>query len=201
MKIKQSPKLPAEERRRQLLKSAHRLFAEKGYRQTSTEEIARKAGLTKGALYFHFKSKEDILFALIKSMTDGFGSTLDGLKSDQWEPGKVVSLILDKCAFAGPKQFRSVLDIWVQAMSVPRIRRYINQQHRERVAMFCRMVKRPHGWNKKELEQLAVMTFSLVDGLAAHRVLDITIVDTKIQAKLFQSMFYSCCGAKTSAHK
>jgi AcrR family transcriptional regulator len=171
------------------------------FRSTSTEEIAQKVGLTKGAFYFHFKSKEDILFALIKSMTDGFRETLDSLRVDQWEPGEMVKAILDRCEFTGPKQFRSVLDIWVQAMSVPRIRKYINKERRERVALFCRMVKPPRGWTKRELEQLAVMTFSLVDGLSAQRVLDVDIVDTKIQARLFQAMFCSCCSSKPGTRK
>ena len=36
----------------------------------TTEEIARAADLTKGALYFHFKSKEDIFFAVYKNISE-----------------------------------------------------------------------------------------------------------------------------------
>ncbi len=55
-RIRQSPKRPAGERRDQLLRAAHELFLRQGYRATSTDEIARRAGLTKGAFYFHFAS-------------------------------------------------------------------------------------------------------------------------------------------------
>jgi AcrR family transcriptional regulator len=44
-----------------LLAAAVRLFSANGYDQTSLQEIAEEAGLTKGALYYHFKSKEDVL--------------------------------------------------------------------------------------------------------------------------------------------
>jgi TetR/AcrR family transcriptional regulator, cholesterol catabolism regulator len=44
-----------------LLAAAVKLFAANGYEQTSLHEIAHEAGLTKGALYYHFKSKEDVL--------------------------------------------------------------------------------------------------------------------------------------------
>ena len=64
-KIKQSPKLPPELRRHQLLKAARTLFVKKGYQGTTTEQIARRAGLTKGALYHHFTNKEDILMGLL----------------------------------------------------------------------------------------------------------------------------------------
>jgi AcrR family transcriptional regulator len=42
------------------------LFARKGYHGTTINEIALKVGLTKGALYGHFRQKEDLLFRIIE---------------------------------------------------------------------------------------------------------------------------------------
>ncbi len=44
-----------------LLAAATRLFAEQGYDRTSVQEIVRAAGVTKGALYHYFGSKDDLL--------------------------------------------------------------------------------------------------------------------------------------------
>ncbi|MFJ3698461.1 TetR/AcrR family transcriptional regulator [Streptomyces sp. NPDC090052] len=44
-----------------LLAAATRLFAERGYDRTSVQEIVEAAGVTKGALYHYFGSKEDLL--------------------------------------------------------------------------------------------------------------------------------------------
>ena len=44
-----------------LLAAATRLFAERGYERTSVQEIVEAAGVTKGALYHYFGSKEDLL--------------------------------------------------------------------------------------------------------------------------------------------
>jgi AcrR family transcriptional regulator len=44
-----------------LLAAAVKLFSARGYDQTTLQDIAGEAGLTKGALYYHFKSKEEIL--------------------------------------------------------------------------------------------------------------------------------------------
>ena len=49
-RIRQSPKLPAGERREQLLKAAQELFLKYGYQATSIEEIARSAGVTKNPI-------------------------------------------------------------------------------------------------------------------------------------------------------
>ncbi|MEV6109749.1 helix-turn-helix domain-containing protein [Streptomyces sp. NPDC051940] len=51
------------------------LFAEKGYEKTSLREIAERLDVTKAALYYHFKTKEDILMALFQSL----GAPLDEL--------------------------------------------------------------------------------------------------------------------------
>jgi len=42
------------------------LFAEQGYDKTSLREIAERLGVTKAALYYHFKSKEDIVASLVE---------------------------------------------------------------------------------------------------------------------------------------
>lgn len=46
---------------RRLLETATRLFAERGYERTSVQEIVDAAGVTKGALYHYFGSKDDLL--------------------------------------------------------------------------------------------------------------------------------------------
>jgi AcrR family transcriptional regulator len=51
------------------------LFAEQGYEKTSLREIAGRLDVTKAALYYHFKSKEDI----VRSFTEDYVSELDAL--------------------------------------------------------------------------------------------------------------------------
>src|SRR3954447_22637663 len=48
-----------------LLEAALGVFAERGYRDASVDEIAARAGYSKGAIYFHFSGKEDLFFALL----------------------------------------------------------------------------------------------------------------------------------------
>jgi len=61
--------------RSRVQKVALELFAEQGYEKTSLREIAERLGVTKAALYYHFKSKEDI----VHSFTDDYFSELDAL--------------------------------------------------------------------------------------------------------------------------
>jgi AcrR family transcriptional regulator len=59
-----------------ILIQAMRIFLEKGYHGTSIDDITKAAGLTKGALYWHFGSKEDLLKRIVKEFERRF---LDGL--------------------------------------------------------------------------------------------------------------------------
>lgn len=45
------------------------LFAEQGYEKTSLREIAERLDVTKAALYYHFKTKEDILISIFEDLT------------------------------------------------------------------------------------------------------------------------------------
>ena len=60
----------AEERRNEILDVAERLFCEKGFDNASTNDILTEIGIARGTLYYHFKSKEDILDAMIERLTN-----------------------------------------------------------------------------------------------------------------------------------
>ena len=58
-------------RKSEILDVAEMLFGTKGFDCTSTTDILNRAGIARGTLYYHFKSKEDILDAIIERMTSG----------------------------------------------------------------------------------------------------------------------------------
>ncbi|MGN0346428.1 MAG: TetR/AcrR family transcriptional regulator [Lachnospiraceae bacterium] len=60
----------AEERKNEILDVAERLFCAKGFDCTSTNDILNEIGIARGTLYYHFKSKEDILDAMIERLTN-----------------------------------------------------------------------------------------------------------------------------------
>jgi AcrR family transcriptional regulator len=60
----------ADETRRELLRVARELFAERGYAGVGTEEIVARAGLTRGALYHHFQGKRDLFRAVHEQLEE-----------------------------------------------------------------------------------------------------------------------------------
>lgn len=59
----------AAETRQQILETALDVFSRKGYSRSTFVDIAQQIGLTKGAVYWHFKTKTDLLVALIEECT------------------------------------------------------------------------------------------------------------------------------------
>lgn len=57
--------MPASDTRQRIIASAATVFARKGYHGASLDQVAADAGLTKGAVYWHFQSKADLFLALL----------------------------------------------------------------------------------------------------------------------------------------
>ncbi|CAN5541764.1 TetR family transcriptional regulator KstR2 [soil metagenome] len=70
---------PARNRREELLEIAARLFAEKGFKNTTVRDIADAAGILSGSLYHHFDSKESMVDEILSTFQDELFGTYDAI--------------------------------------------------------------------------------------------------------------------------
>jgi AcrR family transcriptional regulator len=79
---------PAEQRRDELMNAAERLFLEKGFEQTSIEEITQGADVAKGTFYLQFSSKTEVLEALrgrfAQRLLEGVVTEVAKQKDEDW---------------------------------------------------------------------------------------------------------------------
>lgn len=66
----------------ELLERAARLFAERGYSATSLEDVARQTGMSRPALYYYFKSKEDVLARLVEGLIASSELALERIRAE-----------------------------------------------------------------------------------------------------------------------
>jgi AcrR family transcriptional regulator len=79
-------RLPAHERREQLLSVAVRVFAERGYHSTSMNDVAEAAGVTKPVLYQHFASKRELYKELLGEIGGQLRDTIAKATADAEGP-------------------------------------------------------------------------------------------------------------------
>lgn len=76
-------KAEAEHTRQQILDAARRVFHTHGVSRSSLEEIAQVAGVTRGAVYWHFQNKEDLFFAVREQTTLPLIDRVDAALADE----------------------------------------------------------------------------------------------------------------------
>jgi len=91
----------AEATRRGLLDAARELFAADGYVDVSIDEICRRARVTKGALYHHFKDKRDLFAAVFEEVEREWADELAELVAEERDPLERIQIVgdafLDAC--------------------------------------------------------------------------------------------------------
>src|SRR5665647_857988 len=60
----------ASDRRLEFINAAEALFNEKGFENTSVEDIVQRVGVAKGLFYYYFKSQEELLGAIVDKILD-----------------------------------------------------------------------------------------------------------------------------------
>ena len=72
----------SEERKDQILDAASEVFAEKGVHEARMDDIVKESGLSKGTLYWYFKSKDEIIISIFERLFSRELADLDNLVSD-----------------------------------------------------------------------------------------------------------------------
>jgi AcrR family transcriptional regulator len=76
--------------RRQLVEVATRLFTEQGYEDTSTQQVLREAGVSRGSLYHHFDGKDRLFEAVVEHVEEGVVERLMTIDIRHRDPVKVL---------------------------------------------------------------------------------------------------------------
>lgn len=82
-----------ETKKEKIIKHAFDLFAEKGYSETSVDDIVRASGISKGGIYYYFKSKEDIFLEIAEERLRQRKNLMDNNQDVKSSKEKIISYI------------------------------------------------------------------------------------------------------------
>lgn len=151
-------------KKKQILQTAMKLFTIKGYQLTSMQEIAEMCQMSKGSLYLHFKSKEDLAFHMYVYFTNMIEEKLLAIEQDQQKSQRerfrlqldvLLNYILEYREFLFV-QFRES-----QSVNNPLLS-YLNKKQNDLLDWFCQRVILIYG---KEIEDHAVDLAILIEGM------------------------------------
>jgi AcrR family transcriptional regulator len=194
--------------RERLLDAAARVFAERGYRGASVEDVAAEAGVTKGALYWNFKSKEDVLFALLEERVDQRVQAL--IEHAEAAAGDdTITVLVSQVMSEVMDQERQMLllthEYWSLAARDPALNvRYVARQRAFRDAV-ARAVAAYASTTRVPLTmtaaKLATALVSLANGLAMERMADPESVPDELLGEILALIYDGLVLRSTSPEK
>lgn len=163
--------------RQHLLDAARRIFGEGGYAGATVDDVARAAGCSKGAYYFHFATKEEALLALVEEWV---AARTDRLAQAAQPDGALGDLLGALLAGEGmtARDRLLLLEFWLQGARNPKVRAILTRAHRSWRRLLVPAFSRaqaagalPAGVAAEEAADLAL---ALHEGLMVQSCLDAT---------------------------
>ena len=169
----------ATDTRAQLLDAAATVFAERGYRAATVDEIVAKAALSKGTFYWHFESKDELFAALLEERIDRPARGLMDVTSSAPAEQATAPVVSHGLAELFEQQRELVLllhEYWSAAVRDERLReRYLERQRALRATLAEALATR-HARTGVPLaisaEALATAFISLAEGLSFEALID-----------------------------
>jgi AcrR family transcriptional regulator len=166
--------------RERLLGAAAKVFAERGYRAASIDDIAAAAGFSKGAVYWHFQSKEDLLHTLIdERLRDPTEAMLTRMAEapPEVDAGAEVGGRFMELLSGDPDFVLLANEYWALAARDPKLRkRYADTERARRDALAQALQVRQEHRGTPEVgiptEEAATAFLALASGLAMARLID-----------------------------
>lgn len=174
-----------------LLRAAAEVFAQRGFRGASVDEIAERAGYSKGALYWHFESKHELFFALMDASVDApTHEMIELLQTARPERDMAPEASRRFVELIAAQRELLLLDheYWAQATRDPELRnRYAARRDELRAALGSALEVRLAnlGASTQELApaEMATVVMGLAAGLAQERLIDPGAVPDELLGK------------------
>jgi AcrR family transcriptional regulator len=179
----------SEERREQILDAAMRVFAERGLHEARMDDIAERSGLSKGALYLYYKSKDAIIAALARQF---FKMEMRGLLQLREHEGSVAEGLLDYTRRVAIEMERVMAvaslawEFYAIAARQKVVREYFKAYfaaYRSELATLIQAGVDRGEFRAVNPEQVAITITGLYEGLALLAVVDATAAQWSQQAE------------------
>jgi AcrR family transcriptional regulator len=136
-----------EEARSRILSAANKVFAERGYHEATMDDIAKRLGVSKGAIYLYFPSKEDLFEAMCKTAPRAFKEILYSSFRHEANPVESATQFFDKMLKLSASNPGLTFEILSEASRNPTLKRILRQNHAEYEEVLTGFLS--EGWKRR----------------------------------------------------
>ena len=185
----------SEIRRNQILDAATKVFVRQGFQHARMDDIVEESGLSKGTLYWYFKSKEDIINAILHRLFTGDLAYLENLMQAEGTASERLIQLTDH-RITGLQQMSSLVPIifefYAVAVHQQWVKQFINEYFQHFRALLEELIQ--EGINNGEFRKVdardtAISITSLYEGLTLHWMIDPQTVQLEILNENSISLF------------
>jgi len=171
-----------DERRAQILRAALACMARKGYAHTTMDDIAREAGLSKGAIYWYFPSKREMFLTMVREFLERTVSTLKALTAQEaGSPSERLSRLLQVIATLFAQEQDAVLvtvDFWSLSRHDEEFSRLFHDAYQAFQEMAERLLAegvRTGEFRPMRVREVARLLLGMYDGLFFHAAMGLPV--------------------------
>jgi AcrR family transcriptional regulator len=166
-------------RRQQILDAARRCFVRDGFHNTSMQDVIAEAGLSVGAVYRYFKSKNELITSIAEGVIGGAAEMFADLaeREPPLSPAEAVEHAIEYVdRQTGPDGlFRLALQVWAESMRDPALAEFVASKYAQMRGHFVVLARRAQAAGKlapdADPETVGAVLFGTVPGYALQRVL------------------------------
>lgn len=154
-----------------IIKVASRLIAEKGFAKVSMNDIVEASGISKGGIYWHFKSKDDIIIAIVESIFQQQMAFLETVLAKNGRADEYLLQLMDMIidSFVQfPSDIPSPLDIYSLAIRHPILKHQLAKFFKDYQNHFTTIIEQGvhEGiFDVDDIQQTAFIFMSMVEGI------------------------------------
>jgi TetR/AcrR family transcriptional repressor of bet genes len=174
-----------EQRKKEIVMALLRVMSERGYEKASIQAIAKEAGLSAGLLHYHFKSKQEILLALVQWITSSANERLNKMNeglTDPWE--KLTAFINARLAndkSALPEEVSAWVVIAGESVRQPEVKALYMELIDEQLKMLKQLIS--DIWEGKSMRSKEVIHLSAIILSAMEGAFQLSATATEVMPK------------------
>ncbi len=172
-----------QEAKSRILEAAKQVFDDKGYRQATMDDVAKKLSVSKGALYLYFASKEELFEAICRTAPLAMKDILYSSFKDTVDPMESASEFFDQMLKHYGSNPGLSFEIFSEASRNPGLRRVLKstqEEYTEVLAGFLQELRKKGVFGKEvDLRSLAHALIALYNGLEITLVSGLSVAEAR----------------------